>query len=46
MNSDTAPQAPVSDYQKSKDVHNDSYGTPPPPSYDPFEFNNTDFELQ
>jgi hypothetical protein len=46
MNSDTAPQVPAPDYQKSKDVHNDSYGTPPPPSYDPFEFNNTDFELQ
>lgn len=46
MNSDTAPQAPASDYQKSKDAHDDSYGTPPPSSYNPFEFNNTDFELQ
>jgi replicative DNA helicase len=44
MNSDSAQQAPASGFQKRKYQQDESYDAPPPP-YNPFEFNNTDFEL-
>ena len=45
MNSDPAPQRPASGQNNSQYVQNESYGTPPPSPYNPFEFTNTDFEL-
>ena len=45
MNSDPAPQGPASGQNNSQYVQNESYGTPPPSPYNPFEFTNTDFEL-
>jgi hypothetical protein len=44
MNSDSAQQAPASGFQKRKYQQDESYDAPTPP-YNPFEFNNTDFEL-
>ena len=45
MNSDPALQGPASGQNNSQYVQNESYGTPPPSPYNPFEFTNTDFEL-
>ena len=45
MNSDTVQQVPASGHNNTQYAQNESYGTPPPSAYNPFEFTNTDFEL-